>query len=116
MRLSLAFLAFALAAPAAAQIVGHHRYDPVPPSNPFLEDSRLPGPGVGRDLRDIHRKVERARGSGLVSRSEARQLKREERAIGRLAERYGRDGLSPSERAELEIRARILRDNVNRAH
>jgi hypothetical protein len=45
---------------------------------------------------------------------EARRLDREARQIGRLARLYGRDGLSPSERAELETRARILRDAVNR--
>ena len=49
-----------------------------------------------------------------LSRGEARRLEREARAIGRLARRYGRDGLSPSERAELENRAHYLRDSIGR--
>ncbi|HEX8240327.1 MAG TPA: hypothetical protein VF574_11365 [Allosphingosinicella sp.] len=104
----------ALAAPAAAQIAGKRDYGPVPVSSPFLPDSRLPGPGIGRELRDIEGRIDRARDRGDLTRREARGLEREARAIDRLAERYGRDGLSPSERAELENRARYLRDAVNR--
>jgi hypothetical protein len=107
-------LAFALAAPAAAQIAGRHDYGPVPPANPFLADSRLPGPPLGKELRDIDRSIERARDGGRLSPGEARRLDREARAIGRLARLFGRDGLSPSERAELEARAAYLRDSVNR--
>jgi len=115
MRLSLICLAAsALAAPAAAQIAGRHDYGPVAPANPFLADSRLPGPGLGRELRDIDRRIERARDGGALSGREARALDREARALGRLARLYGRDGLSPSERAELEARAAYLRDSVNR--
>ena len=109
--LALAALA---AAPAAAQIAGKHDYGPVPLANPFVDDSRLPGPGLGKELRDIDRRIDRARDSGRLSGREARRLDREARAIDRLARAYGRDGLSPSERAELEARARYLRDAVNR--
>jgi hypothetical protein len=109
---ALALVAFT--APASAQIAGKHDYGPVPTSSPFLPDSRLPGPGIGRDLREIEGRIDRARDSGALTRREAHGLEREARAIGRLAERYGRDGLSPSERAELENRARYLRDSVNR--
>jgi hypothetical protein len=116
MRPSLfSLLAFALAAPAAAQIAGRHDYGPVAPASPFLPDSRLPGPPLGKQLRDIDRSIERAREGGRLSPREARQLDREARALGRLADRYGRDGLSPSERAEIEARARYLRDSVNRS-
>jgi hypothetical protein len=107
-------LAFALAAPAAAQIAGKHDYGPVPAANPFLADSRLPGPGLGKALRGIDRSIDRARDGGRLSGREARQLDREARAIGRLARVYGRDGLSPSERAELEARTAYLRDSVSR--
>ena len=105
-------LAALLAAPAGAQIAGKRDYGHVPAASPFLEDSRLPGPRVGRELRDIDRRIERARDSGRLSGREARSLRREARAIGRLARRYGRDGLSPSERAELEARAAYLRDSA----
>jgi len=113
MRLILCLLALA-AEPAAAQIAGKHDYGPVAPANPFLDDSRLPGPGLGKELRDIDRRIENAREAGRLSGREARRLDREARAIGRLARVYGRDGLSPSERAELEARAAYLRDSVNR--
>ena len=102
------------AAPAAAQIAGKRDYGPVPASSPFLEDSRLPGPGIGKDLRDVDERIGRARESGLLSRREARRLGREARAIGRLARTYGRDGLSGSERAELEARTNYLRDSVGK--
>ena len=102
------------AAPAAAQIAGKHDYGPVAPANPFLADSRLPGPPLGKELRDIDRRIENARDGGRLTGREARRLDREARAIGRLARVYGRDGLSPSERAELEARAAYLRDSVNR--
>lgn len=102
------------AAPAAAQIAGKRDYGPVPASSPFLEDSRLPAPKVGRQLRDIDKRIERARSSGRLSGREARRLEREARAIGRLARLYGRDGLSASERAELENRAAYLRDSVGK--
>jgi len=113
---AFAALAFALAAstPADAQIAGKRDYGPVPVSSPFLEDSRLPGPGPGREGRDLEGRIDRARDSGALSRGEARRLGREARAIGRLARLYGRDGLSPSEQAELENRAAYLRDAVNR--
>lgn len=118
MRLS-AFAALALAAaaptsPAGAQIAGKRDYGPVPSSSPFLADSRLPGPGIGREVRDLEERIDRARESGRLQRGEARRLGREARAIGRLARVYGRDGLSPSERAELENRAHYLRDSVGR--
>lgn len=111
---SAALVLAALAVPAAAQIVGKRDYGPVPVSSPFLADSRLPGPGIGREVRDLKGRIDRARDSGLLSRGEARRLEREARAIGRLARVYGRDGLSPSERAELENRANYLRDSVSR--
>jgi hypothetical protein len=117
MRLSL-FSAFAfaliLSAPAGAQIAGKRDYGPVPTSSPFLADSRLPGPGIGREVRDLEGRIERARDRGDLSRGEARRLEREARSIGRLARLYGRDGLSSSERAELENRAAYLRDSVGR--
>jgi hypothetical protein len=110
----LCFLAFAVAAPAAAQIAARHDYGTVPLADPFLPDSRLPAPPLGKELRDIDSRINRARDRGALSGREARRLDREARAIGRLAERYGRDGLSPSERSELETRAAYLRDAVNR--
>jgi hypothetical protein len=102
-----------LAAPASAQIAGRHDYEPVPAANPFLDDSSLPGAGIGREMRDVRGKIHDARESGLISGREARQLRREARSIERLAYVYGRDGLSQSERRELENRTLYLRGRVN---
>ena len=118
MRLSLfsaSALALILSGHAGAQIVGKRDYGPVPASSPFLPDSRLPGPGIGREVRDLEGRIESARDRGDLTRGEARRLEREANAIGRLARVYGRDGLSPSERAELENRAAYLRDSVGLA-
>ncbi|HEY5721757.1 MAG TPA: hypothetical protein VIT45_05495 [Allosphingosinicella sp.] len=102
-----------LASPAVAQIAERHRPGPIPASNPFLEDSFLPGPGIGREMRDVRGKIDDAREGGLISGREARQLRREARAIERLAHVYGRDGLSQSERRELDTRSLVLRGRVN---
>ena len=109
-----ALLAGAAAAPAAAQIAGKRDYGPVPTASPLLADSRLPGPGIGREVRDIEGRIERARDRGDLSRGEARRLEREARALGRLARLYGRDRLSRPEQAELENRAAYLRDSISR--
>ena len=104
-----------LASPAAAQFVGRPVYDPVPVAGPYLGDSSPAGPGIGRELRDVRRRIERARESGELTRREARQLRREARLIDQAAERYGHGGLSASERRELENRARVLRDGLAKA-
>lgn len=109
-----ALILIAAAAPAGAQIAGKRDYGPVPLSSPFLEDSRLPGPAIGKALRDIDRRIDRARESGRLSGRDARRLEREARAISRLARLYGRDGLSPSEQAELEARTDYLRGSVGK--
>ena len=109
-----ALLASLAIQPAAAQIVG-----PGPPSDyrapdPFIGDSRLPGPSAGREVRNIRKHVDRAKESGTISKREARQLNREARLIRQLERRYASDGLSESERRELEARALYLRAAVNR--
>lgn len=73
--LTASLLALA-AAPAGAQIAGKHDYGPVPVASPFLEDSRLPGPALGKRLRDIDRRIGRARSSGQLTGREARSLER----------------------------------------
>ena len=109
-----ALLASLAGQPASAQIVG-----PRPPSDylapdPFIGDSRLPGPSAGREVRNIRKHVDRAKESGRISKREARQLNREARLIRRLERRYASDGLSESERRELEARALYLRGALNR--
>lgn len=110
---ALTLLALA-AAPVGAQIAGKRDYGHVPVSSPFLGDGRGSGPGLGKQLRDIDKRIQSARESGRLSGRDARRFEREARAITRLARMYGRDGLSPSERAELEARANYLRDSVGK--
>jgi hypothetical protein len=110
-----AAIAIALASPAPAQIAQQHDYGPVGTRELFLGDSRLAGPGLGRELGQIRREIKEGRESGQLTRREARQLGREARAIGSIGRRYGRDGLSPSERAEIESRTNFLRGDVVRA-
>jgi hypothetical protein len=113
--LAILFASLPLAALAEARIAERHPpRDVQRPSSPLIGDSRQRGPRIGREVGDIRNRIERARESGALSRREARQLKREARQIGNLARRYGRDGLSSSERAELQARAHYLRDAVNR--
>ena len=117
MRPSLALLVpLALAAPAHAQFVGKHDYGPAGLSNPFIGDSRQPGPGIGRELRNVRHQIHAARESGALSGREAHQLRREANAIEHLAARYADDGLSRAEQDELENRTRYLTDAVKRGH
>jgi hypothetical protein len=69
--------------------------------------------GVGREVRDIRGRIDDGRDAGVLSRRDARRLDREARYLGRLGERYGRDGLSDAERRELDIRSRVLRERVD---
>jgi hypothetical protein len=87
---------------------------PEPPLDhavPGIVDIRIdPADAVAeRDLRETRRIIEQRRESGELSRREARHLRREARLISALSERYGADGLSASERQELELRANELR-------
>ncbi|QAY75754.1 hypothetical protein [Sphingosinicella sp. BN140058] len=104
-----------LAMPATAQFAPRHDYEDVGPANPFIGDSSLHAPPVRRELREIRSGVDHARDSGMISRGEARRLNREARQIGRLAERYGRDGLSSAESRELQGRTVALRAAVARS-
>jgi hypothetical protein len=116
MRLTVFMVAAAIgtASPAAAQIVGRPDYGPVARSSPFLPDSSLPAPSMGREVRDLRQRIDAAQDAGTLTRREARALQREARWIGRLAARYGRDGLSAPERAELATRAAAVRARANR--
>jgi hypothetical protein len=107
--------ALASAAPAGARIVGRAPSEPIQAPSPFIGDSRVPGPGIGRDIHDTRDRIEDARESGAITRREARYLRREARLIGHLARRYGHDGLSQAEQTELEARTRYLRGRIGRS-
>lgn len=112
--LTLFMLALAAAAPAEAQIVGERSYAPVPARNPFLPDSRLPGPSVWDEVEDIRGDIRRAREAGWLTPREARRLDREARRIAAAAARYSHDGLSDSERSELRSRGEAVRSVITR--
>lgn len=111
---ALALTACLDGAPAAAQIVGPRPSSDYRAPDPFIGDSRLPGPSARRDASDIRRRIDRAEDSGRISRREAKRLDREARLIQRLERRYASDGLSESEKRELEARALYLRGALTR--
>ncbi|WP_260583208.1 hypothetical protein [Sphingopyxis sp. PET50] len=67
------------------------------------------GPSIGSDLLDLRDRIDARRETGDLSKREARALRREARQIEALTERYGRDGLSDSERREIDMRTQALR-------
>ncbi|MGO1305116.1 MAG: hypothetical protein ACTMKV_10075 [Sphingomonas parapaucimobilis] len=101
----LAAMTAALPAAAPAQFVSAG-----PPAD-ILAMPNQPPPATNR--RDIRRSIREARRSGDISRAEARSFKKEDAAIGALGERFGQDGLSPSEERELQVRTEALRGMVN---
>lgn len=96
--------------------LAHAQFVPRAPSPsdrmPGISDmDRQHGPStVGHDLRETRERISNGRDSGQLSKREARALRREAAQISTLADRYARDGLSDSERRELEMRAQVLRD------
>lgn len=112
---SFCFLAaVAPGAPATAQFAQPHTYGPVSTPNPFIGDSRQRGPSLGRELHAIRERIHEEREAGILSRHEARELRREANAIAELADRYDGQGMSQSARDELEARTQYLRDAVSR--
>ncbi|MFN7028118.1 MAG: hypothetical protein ACK4PC_01995 [Sphingopyxis sp.] len=65
---------------------------------------------VGHDLRETRKRISNGRDSGQLSKREARAFRREARQISAQADRYARDGVSDSERRELDMRLQVLRD------
>jgi hypothetical protein len=113
MRSLVFLLAVVVATPAAAQIAGRHDYGKVGIHDPLAQEgSNLPAPGPRRNLRHIDSRIDAARESGRITRQEARALRREARMIARLAGNFASNGLSASESAELEFRARALTGRI----
>jgi hypothetical protein len=63
-----------------------------------------------RNLEDIRSSVSDRRRSGDLSKSEARALKKQQRVLQALGERYAEDGLSASEERELAMLSQALLD------
>lgn len=110
MRLSIVLAI--LLGPAAAQAQFVPRTPPPGERMPGIVDR---GASTGtstmaHDLRETRKRISNGRDTGQLSKREARALRREAGQISALAERYARDGLSDSERRELDMRAQVLRD------
>ena len=93
----------AVAAPAAAQSYGgdRGRHD-----EPRYEQNR-PDQGrynLNQRQEQLNTRIERGIRNGSLSRSEARQLRREAASIARIEARYRAGGLSGWERADLDRR------------
>jgi hypothetical protein len=79
---------------------------PTPPQGPV--DVRIDST-PGRYENDVARdRIRDGRRGGTLTKSQARGLRREADMNDVLAERYARDGLSYSERRELDMRGRAL--------
>ena len=72
-------------------------------------DMRTADTTPDHDLRRTRDLIGQGRQDGDLSKKEARALRREARQIDTLADRYASDGLSDSERRELEMRVQVLR-------
>jgi hypothetical protein len=103
--LLVATLAFA-ACPLHAQIWA-------PPGNglPKPYGPVEPTPHVAT-LHDAGQAIREGRREGQLTRTEAKQLRREQRILGAIAERYAEDGLTPGEAADLDFRAHVLLDQA----
>ena len=110
MRLIFASALF-LALPAAAAAPFVAGPVPVPQPMPGITDrGTLPTlPSPGHQLGEARERIKAGRARGELTKREARALGRDAVMIERLADRYGADGLSSSERRELDMRTEVLR-------
>lgn len=110
MRLSVVLAVLLVPTAAGAQFVP--RTPPPSDRMPGISDmgTAAQRSTVDHDLRETRARIRDGRDAGQLSKREARALRREAGQISTLADRYGRDGLSDSERRELEMRAQVLRD------
>jgi len=103
-----------IASPASAQFWGGPSGGSViSGGRPVTDQPSIITPRSGETDR-IRRDIRRGRDSGQLSRRDARNLRVETYQIDRLRSRFGRDGLSDSEAAELATRQQLLREDVLR--
>lgn len=109
MRLSLVAVFFGVCASA-----GHANIaQPMPSLTHVGPQNTASAPGVEGDLSSIRRDIRHGQSDGRISRSEARNFRRQTRQISALQSRFGDNGLSAPEQRELEFRADALRSIVN---
>lgn len=98
---------------AAMPDAGAARIAPVGPQPTRAVVFDLDETPFDRELQELYRSIQDARDSGLLTRTEARKLRREARLLRSLAHRYASDGLSPDEYRELEFRAVVARQQAD---
>ena len=100
-------LLLALPPVAQAQFVA----SPAPAPMPGIVDrGTLPTmPSLNHEIGKARDRIEAGRKRGELTKREARGLRRDAGMIETLADRYGADGLSDSERRELDMRTEVLR-------
>ncbi|PAL24548.1 hypothetical protein [Sphingopyxis sp. GW247-27LB] len=105
------FPALFLALPSVAQAQFVAGPGPAPEPMPGIVDrGTLPTmPSLGHQLGEARDRIEGGRKRGELTKREARGLRRDAGMIETLADRYGADGLSDSERRELDMRTEVLR-------
>ena len=125
---AIALLALALPATAQAQFVPQTGYHGAaiertrstssrPPDTgyrvPEIKAPPRPGPVTYyRELERARHDIDRRRDRGEISRKEAKHLRREAARIDWMARSYRRDGLTESERNELDLRTTELRNRT----
>jgi len=67
---------------------------------------------IAREFREIDERIEQGRDNGALTKREARKLRQQSARVEDVAERYGRDGFSESEKREIEARTRILQEQA----
>ena len=98
-----ALAALATAAPAAAQYANQGGYGNVNAGGAI---------GVQNRLARLDARIQAGVEAGTIDRSEARSLRMQLRDISRLERQYSRNGLSQQERADLQQRVRMFRDQL----
>jgi hypothetical protein len=102
-------LFLALPSVAQAQFVAGPGSAPEPMPG-IVDRGTLPTmPSLGHQLGEARDRIEGGRKRGELTKREARGLRRDAGMIETLADRYGADGLSDSERRELDMRTEVLR-------
>jgi len=74
--------------------------------------ARAPDMSIRGEIGQIDDSIRDGRRSGQLTRSEASRLRREGRQIEVLEDRFGSDGLSSDEQAEIDNRTAVLNDQV----
>jgi hypothetical protein len=95
-----AFGAIAAATPAAAQ---------------YANSNAGGGVGISNRIVNLEARIDAGIRAGTIDRTEAARLRSELWELRRLETRYGRNGLSASERTELQARIRDLREDIRLA-